>query len=149
MGKKFHPTLHNGCNYLSMLGLKLIHISKRGPSNAECVSVSRHHENTQGPRENSWILSDPHGFWSKQPARKHSLANAGSGLWLGFEYLPRLNLCRDEIIWINIKCIRICPSPDVETMRVVLLKSLVVWKTPNILFEKRWYCFSYPRIFRF
>ena len=27
----FHPTLYNGCNYLSMLGLKLNHVSKRGP----------------------------------------------------------------------------------------------------------------------
>ena len=25
----FHPTLYNGCNYLTMLGLKLIHVSKR------------------------------------------------------------------------------------------------------------------------
>ena len=31
MGKKFHPTLYNGCDYLSMLGLKLNHVSKRGP----------------------------------------------------------------------------------------------------------------------
>ena len=28
--KYFHPTLDNGCNYVSMLGLKLIHISKDG-----------------------------------------------------------------------------------------------------------------------
>ena len=27
----FHPTLNNGCDYLSMLGLKLNHVSKRGP----------------------------------------------------------------------------------------------------------------------
>ena len=26
-----HLTLYNGCHYLSMLGLKLIHVSKRGP----------------------------------------------------------------------------------------------------------------------
>ena len=26
----FHPTLHNGCNYLFILRLKLIHVSKRG-----------------------------------------------------------------------------------------------------------------------
>ena len=26
-----HPTLYNGCNYLSMLGLKLNNVSKRGP----------------------------------------------------------------------------------------------------------------------
>ena len=31
MDKWFHPTLYNGCNYLSMLGLKLNHVSKRGP----------------------------------------------------------------------------------------------------------------------
>ena len=28
MDKKFHPALHNRCNYLSMLGLKLTHVSK-------------------------------------------------------------------------------------------------------------------------
>ena len=27
MDKLFRPTLYNGCNYLSMLGLKLHHIS--------------------------------------------------------------------------------------------------------------------------
>ena len=27
----FHPTLYNGCDYLSMLRWKLIHVSKRGP----------------------------------------------------------------------------------------------------------------------
>ena len=45
MDKLFHPTHYNGCNYLSMLGLKLIHVSKRGhwssihsmmPSDAKC-----------------------------------------------------------------------------------------------------------------
>ena len=30
MDKYFHPMHHNGCNYLSMLGLKLNHVSKRG-----------------------------------------------------------------------------------------------------------------------
>ena len=29
MNKQFHPILHNGCNYLSMLGFKLNHVSKR------------------------------------------------------------------------------------------------------------------------
>ena len=31
MDKQFHRALYNGCNYLSMLGLKLTHVSKRGP----------------------------------------------------------------------------------------------------------------------
>ena len=30
MDNLFHPTLYNGCNYLSKLGLMLIHVSKRG-----------------------------------------------------------------------------------------------------------------------
>ena len=29
--KSLHPTLYNGCTYLSVLGLKLIHVSKMGP----------------------------------------------------------------------------------------------------------------------
>ena len=32
MDKNFHPTLHNVCNYLSVVGLKLNHIRRRGPS---------------------------------------------------------------------------------------------------------------------
>ena len=32
MDKEFHPTLYNGCNYLSMVGLDLNHVSKRGPN---------------------------------------------------------------------------------------------------------------------
>ena len=31
MDKWFHPTLYNVCNYVSMLGLKLIHVNKSGP----------------------------------------------------------------------------------------------------------------------
>ena len=30
MDKQFHSTHYNGCNHLSMLGLKLIHVCKRG-----------------------------------------------------------------------------------------------------------------------
>ena len=33
MDKYIHPTFYNGCNYLSMLGLKLNHVSKRGHRN--------------------------------------------------------------------------------------------------------------------
>ena len=28
----FHPALYNGCNYLFMLGEKLIHVNKRVPA---------------------------------------------------------------------------------------------------------------------
>ena len=32
MDKWFHPTIYNGCNYLSLLQLELIHVSKKGPN---------------------------------------------------------------------------------------------------------------------
>ena len=50
MDKLFLLAIYNGCNYLSMLGFKLIHVSRRGPwmnwkwhvpiiwSNADCLS---------------------------------------------------------------------------------------------------------------
>ena len=31
MDEQFHPSLYNGCNYLSMLGLKSTDIAKIGP----------------------------------------------------------------------------------------------------------------------
>ena len=33
----FHPTLYNGCNYLSMLELKLNHVIKKRPSFLHCT----------------------------------------------------------------------------------------------------------------
>ena len=52
MDKYFHPTHYNGCNFSSMLGLKVIHVSKRGPlvalldrqkwNNAEILSNRLH-----------------------------------------------------------------------------------------------------------
>ena len=38
MNKQFHPIFYNGCNYLSMLGIMLIHVGKRGP----CRPVSNY-----------------------------------------------------------------------------------------------------------
>ena len=37
MDKWFHPIHYNGCDYLSMLGLKLNHVSKRG-HRSQCVN---------------------------------------------------------------------------------------------------------------
>ena len=39
MDKQFHPTFCNGCNYLSMLGLKLNYDSKRGPWNPDTKNI--------------------------------------------------------------------------------------------------------------
>ena len=52
MDRKFHSTLYNGCNYLSMLGLKFIHISKRGSSELCCCNSwkpTTHVSNTLRP----------------------------------------------------------------------------------------------------
>ena len=43
MDKSSHPTLYNGCNYLSMLGLKLNNVSEMGhwPAPADILAPSR------------------------------------------------------------------------------------------------------------
>ena len=37
MDSQFHPTLYNECNYLSVLGWKLIHVNKKGPR--KCIHL--------------------------------------------------------------------------------------------------------------
>ena len=41
MDKYFHPTYHRACDYLSMLGLKLNHVSKRGPWTSQNSKTQR------------------------------------------------------------------------------------------------------------
>ena len=41
MDKLFHPTHYNGCDYLSMLGLKLNHVRKRGHRSPEAPFTTR------------------------------------------------------------------------------------------------------------
>ena len=42
MDKWFHPAFYNGCNYLSMLGLKLNHVSKRAPGALHHIMLCDH-----------------------------------------------------------------------------------------------------------
>ena len=51
MDKLFHPTVYNGCNYLSMLGLMLNPVSKSGPQKISHTASS------------PWV-SWPVPFWS-------------------------------------------------------------------------------------
>ena len=39
--KQFHFTLYNICNYLSMLGLKLIHVSQRDPRTSAAMVLTK------------------------------------------------------------------------------------------------------------
>ena len=49
----FHPTLYNICNYLSMLGLKLIHVCKRDGS-LNCAYLAQGHQ-----QHSCWFLCNP------------------------------------------------------------------------------------------
>ena len=65
MDKQFYPTIYNGCDYLSMLGLKLNHISKRGPrNNSRCIYLTAFPEQTQQckPLDHSWREEDIPSF---------------------------------------------------------------------------------------
>ena len=39
MDKLFNPAFHDECNYLSMLGFKLIHVSERGPVSTDNQAI--------------------------------------------------------------------------------------------------------------
>ena len=41
--KYFHPTIYNGCNYFSVLGLRLICLRKRAPDGYPCCLVIHKH----------------------------------------------------------------------------------------------------------
>ena len=41
MYKSFHPTFYWACNYVSMLGLKLLHVGKSGPWNVQYVNIGK------------------------------------------------------------------------------------------------------------
>ena len=61
MDKQFHPIHYNGCNYLSMLGLKLNHVSKRGHCRPYCI---RFFDNTIDWTSINWVsIID----WDKVP----------------------------------------------------------------------------------
>ena len=44
MDKQFRPILYNGCYYLSMLGLKLIHVSKSATDVSKVILESIGHQ---------------------------------------------------------------------------------------------------------
>ena len=69
MDKWFHPTLYNGCNYLSMLGLKLNHVSKRGPWVDSCYSITH---TLQGLKCTyiSWDIMYIHLYFCTQHCKK-------------------------------------------------------------------------------
>ena len=43
MEKKFHPTLYLACDYLSVPGLKVMHVSKSGPCGLEFLELNSFH----------------------------------------------------------------------------------------------------------
>ena len=63
MDKQFHPTHFNGCNHLSMVGLKLNHVSKGGPGG--------HHHRRRRRRHHHHHLRHHHHDWRfKSPAHR-------------------------------------------------------------------------------
>ena len=55
---KFHPIHYNGCNYLSMLGLKLNHVSKSGHRRILEIQSMRQCVDTLSPGQNCHHFAD-------------------------------------------------------------------------------------------
>ena len=64
MDKLFHPILYNGCNYLSMLGLKLNHVSKRGHGRRISRGRLTLQVKIQAPKINQPSYCNPYIQWS-------------------------------------------------------------------------------------
>ena len=101
MDKWFHPTLYHACDYLSMLGLGLNHVSKRGQW---CLNNKTLHFFVQQLMQisiNKYIKlhiilcvcngfsSDSHGVWVK---RHQSLTVIARILYALCVYMPRLTV---------------------------------------------------------
>ena len=67
MDKQFHPTHYNGCNQLSMLRLKLIHVSKEVkevPVRHEAIIWAKADTLSIGPLDqNTKLFSSRNGIW--------------------------------------------------------------------------------------
>ena len=57
MDKWFHLTIYNGCNYLSILGLKLNHVSEKGPRRLQCTVLQKIAIKDTLSRDNNRIFS--------------------------------------------------------------------------------------------
>ena len=81
MYKQFHATLYNGCNYLSMLGLKLIDVSKRGPDIISQVGSIRHVVNwvTHICISKLTITGSDNGL---SPDWRQAITRTNAGMWL-------------------------------------------------------------------
>ena len=106
MDKWFQPTLYNGCNYLCMLLLKLIHVSKMGPRNV-------------------WFSCgfDEHGGWSFESCVIFRYRNEAAGMVnddvIKWKYFPRY--------WPFVRGIHQSPmnSPHKGQWRGALMVSLI------------------------
>ena len=79
MDKLFPPMLDNGCNYLSMLGLKLNHVSKKGHSGSKSVGVRRS-KFKMGPNK-IWIKRYIYSIWRAKRSSRY-------WKWGAFEMRP-------------------------------------------------------------
>ena len=112
MDKKFHPTLYNKCNYLSLLGFKLIHASKipigvPGPT-AKQMMMTRF--NVQIFKANrGWIVQ-------RQGSRK--ITNAQKCAWVFFSlFIINIQLKLLLIMFSGWVCIALFPV-DRYTLRI-------------------------------
>ena len=64
---------YNGCNYLSMLGLKLNHVSKRGHCSSELRIMVSLHNNLQPSQGHHWQGKESH---------RHPFSLIVRGMWL-------------------------------------------------------------------
>ena len=141
MDTKFHPTLYNGCNYLSMLGFKLIHVSKRGHRVSQILGGERllNKQYLVSGSLNLWFKMN--GCGKKYPNNGHNYHDVTHGckqtplsvnkilnrieIWWSYilnEFWQQLDICD----W------RIQKPADTDTIQTIFVQTAIYWYTHSL-----------------
>ena len=136
MGKQFHPTLYCACDYLSMLGLKLNHISKRGHRTIPLVAgewlptcqwshLNGQHAAHKSTKINWWSNKPCVYFWNISKAFSVFFA---FWLWLNLTHWGRVtHICVGNLTIIS-------PDNGLSPGR----RQAIIWTNAGILLIGHW-----------
>ena len=118
MDKWFHPTPYSTCNYLSMLGLQLIHVNKKAPGVSEWLSLTAYFSDSR-----QWDPCNPY-------------KSCNHALYVGFIF-PHIG-CHQETSHYLRQCWARSISPYGITMPI-----MCEWNVCIIMLSNVWYSLYY------
>ena len=142
MDKKFHLTLYQACNYLSMLGLKLNHVSKRGHQWEFVIKTL--------PLNTTWLMTD---VWYPSGGRQGALAlesvrnsQGPHKMFMCQEFtIPKLDLqIRTLFSFINHTFFSILTHNETIPFKTNGISWWILWLSPNYIQNAKWSSHAAP-----